>query len=111
VALQALVRRLNNKSINSNDESSSPSTGSIFSYHPRRSLSDPTAGADAWTDASVLDSMSILRYILRNMKSRSPLAGVFDDEIELEIASNHQFVRNRPVGLVNFSLTWELSKR
>lgn len=53
--------------------------------------------------------MSILRYILRKMKTKSPLAGVFHDELELEIAGDEQFLHDRPVGLVNFPLACRLS--
>ena len=45
--------------------------------------------------------MSTLKYMLRTLSSNSPLAGIFHEQIEQEIAGN-VLLDARPVGIVNF---------
>ncbi|MCJ1396072.1 hypothetical protein MMC18_008960 [Xylographa bjoerkii] len=111
VSLQALIR--GSKTLISSDERltafSAPSSYQS-AYSLRHNATAPCSSAEAWTGASVLGSTSILRGILRNLKSKSALAGVFHDEIEQELGGGDQFIQERPVGLVTFPLACALAK-
>ena len=89
VALQFLIRRSHGQERSGTPKPESPK--------------DRSRGSDVSSnDARALDSMHLLFSALSNMKKTNPLARVFEDQLQKEMARGKEITHF--VGLVNFPI-------